>query len=63
VKTDGNEQAAFCGGLQLIEVQLAELSVDLFLMAANVHYWTHMGNFTLALQGTNFFYLLECQND
>jgi hypothetical protein len=40
VKTDGNEQAAFSGGLQLIEVQLAELSVDLFLMAANVHYCT-----------------------
>jgi hypothetical protein len=39
VKTDGNKNAAFCGGLQLIEVQLAELSVDLFLMAANVHYW------------------------
>jgi hypothetical protein len=40
VKTDGNEQTAFCGGLQLIEVQLAELSVDLFLMATNVHYCT-----------------------
>ncbi len=41
MKTDGNKQAAFCGGFQLIEVQLAELSVDLFLMAANVHYTVH----------------------
>jgi hypothetical protein len=59
------KMAAFCGGFQLIEVQLAELSVDLFLMAANVHYCTVYiyGKFFAGFARHQFFYLLQSQKD